>query len=246
MAGAESFEQRPVRTCHLVSGEGIDGLWGDLGVMLPNSSEYRWVPITATSADRIEVEARKPNMLEEQPHSLMAQSLNGRLLWVNLTAVKCVSLCHEGDEWPEPSVDQERSPGRRQVDLVAHPGHQIPLVVSDVLTEFVRTGEWTDDVSERLRVFVDGFLESRRENLSDDTLRRLLLTVRCWMIDGSVLWIDASPASMAEAIADLEVGAAAGLVSLVDNEEGFVSQNVSLKQVAMLEFPAALISGSTN
>ncbi|MEO3430706.1 helix-turn-helix transcriptional regulator [Pelagibius sp. CAU 1746] len=243
LVGEESLKERPVRTWHLVDGDGIDGFWGHFGVMLPGTSIYRWHPLTGCSADSINAEISGARALEDEPLSMVAKTLNGRLLWVSLEAVKCVSLCDEGEEWPEPCADVEVAPGRREPDLEAHPSQVLPLVAYETLTEYVRNDEWPDDVSGRLKQFLETFLNDRSADLSDEHLRRHLLSVKAWMSDGSNLWFPASPASMAGAVADLEVGGAGGLVSLADDEEGFVSQSIALRQVAMLEFPAALLRG---
>jgi len=239
LAGNETLADRPVRSVHMTAREGIDGFWGHLGVLLPAARTYRWYPITAGAAETVANEIERRRWLKDDAPELLIETLNNRLLWLNLAVANGVCLCHDAAEWPQPYQEPLTPGGLAEMDLEVRPDHFLSGEYYQVMTEMIESEEVDSHrVSERLSHQVEAFLSEREDVLGEVELARLLLHARLWMSDGSCQWIEASAESMAEAVSELQLDAGDGLLRLSGPDQGYLSYAISLERVAVLELPA--------
>jgi len=214
-------------------------------ILLPAAKFYRWYPITVGTAETVANEIERKRWLEGDAPELLIETLNNRFLWLNLTIVNGLCLCHDAVEWPQPYQEPLMPGGLAEMDLEVRPDHLVSGEHYQVMTEMIESEEVNPHhVSELLSHQVQAFLSEREDVLGESELARLLLHARVWMSDGSCQWIDASSESMADALSDFQLDAGDGLLRLEGPDQGYLSYAVSLGRVAALELPAARLSSS--
>jgi transcriptional regulator with XRE-family HTH domain len=97
---------------------GLSGFWGHIGVLLNNTNEYLWYPITGNTKSAIE------STMEDK--RMVIPCMNNKLLFLNMSNVKEIILLDEACDQPD----------NTNWDIKVSCG-EIPLVVFDALDDYV-------------------------------------------------------------------------------------------------------------
>ena len=148
----------------------LSGFWGYFGVMLSNSTEYIWYPITKYEA----VKARFMMNCERA----VIPCMNNKLLYLNLTKIKSVVLLEDACDAPynynwDPTVGEG----------------EIPLVVYEVLDDYffdvaendLHDTEYSPKLQEHLNMLI------KEEKWTEEDAHEMIYGIRIRYADGSIV-----------------------------------------------------------
>lgn len=80
--------------------ERIDSFWGHIGILLYNSYVIKWYPITSATANKVECDLHD-DQPDTQTKILAVETLNNRVLFINKSIIKKISLLGDSSDMPK-------------------------------------------------------------------------------------------------------------------------------------------------
>ncbi|MBI9095904.1 MAG: helix-turn-helix transcriptional regulator [Sphaerochaeta sp.] len=210
--------------------DGLDGFWGNIGVLPAHHTASIWYPITLGSVNDAseKIEDGMPFMFE---------SLNNKLVFINPKHIKrFVTLDDAADPFPN---DWEIS--------WHESGYESPEIF-DALEIYMQETYWglgedpDNSLSDSLRAVVKKMVEEYK--LDEDAILQLTNGIRIFYADGSMesyILSDFSSALALYAELDLKL-----IPTTVVIDDGNFTISLPLEAISVIEFPLAKVTGNTD
>ncbi len=205
--------------------EGLDGFWGNLGVLPIHRDKSIWYPITLGG-----VCDTSSKIGEGEP--FMFESLNNKLVFINPSHIKrFVTLDDASDAFPN---DWEVS----WLEF----GHESPEIF-DALEIYMQETYWGDEpdpdnsLSDTLRAGIEKLVEEHK--LDEEAILKLTSGIRIFYADGSMEAYNLREfSSIAALFTEIEFMFAPSVIHIEDDEYSFI---LPLDNIAIIEFPLAKV-----
>ena len=178
LSGGNIFETQIATLDYFVSFNKTDetadlsGFWGHVGILLSNTDEYMWYPITAVVRNELY------KVMDNE--YIVIPCMNNKLLFLYMPNIKEIVFLDEACDAPgfanwNPNVSEG----------------EIPLVVYDVLDEYLwgnfdENDEDDERLSSRFKAFLKKFIAEKE--WSDDDIFDMLNTSTIYYADGKNRW----------------------------------------------------------
>ncbi|PIT52815.1 helix-turn-helix transcriptional regulator [Snodgrassella communis] len=172
--------------------EKIDSFWGHIGILLYNSYVIKWYPITSATANKVECDLHD-DQPDTQTKILAVETLNNRVLFINKSIIKKISLLGDSSDMPK---DWEL-PWDGYQGLGAEEYYNL------IKEYFFNYEHFCENTSEQLQIIIDELIKKNR--ITDDNVLELINDVYIYFHDNTTETISIGDASaLLNSIMDIE------------------------------------------
>ncbi|WP_239349375.1 helix-turn-helix transcriptional regulator [Snodgrassella communis] len=172
--------------------ERIDSFWGHIGILLYNSYVIKWYPITSATANKVECDLHD-DQPDTQTKILAVETLNNRVLFINKSIIKKISLLGDSSDMPK---DWEL-PWDGYQGLGAEEYYNL------IKEYFFNYEHFCENTSEQLQIIIDELIKKNR--ITDDNVLELINDVYIYFHDNTTETISIGDASaLLNSIMDIE------------------------------------------
>ena len=154
----------------------IDSFWGHIGILLCNSNNIKWYPITSATAQRIQESLCYDQDIHDQ--LLSVDTLNNHFLIINTKSIKKISLLDDSSDAPEnweiPWDGYQGLGAEEYYNLIAeyfwdeeyfyeNTSEKLQLVIKDLIEENNFTDENVDEITHNINIY---FSDNTSESIS--------------------------------------------------------------------------------
>lgn len=154
----------------------IDSFWGHIGILLCNSTNIKWYPITSATAQRIQESLCYDEDIHDQ--LLSVDTLNNHFLIINTKSIKKISLLDDSSDAPEnweiPWDGYQGLGAEEYYNLIAeyfwdeeyfyeNTSEKLQLVIKDLIEENNFTDENVDEITHNINIY---FSDNTSESIS--------------------------------------------------------------------------------
>lgn len=200
----------------------FSGFWGHVGILMSNTCEYLWYPITGKTREYIY------KMIENK--RLVIPCMNNKVLYLYMPNIKELILLDEASDQPA------RVNWNNNVSC-----GEIPLVIFEALEDYMFFDEDdTDNISEKLKKAIDEIIKENK--WSDEDIEEMIHVSKIYYEDGKKrctnVEFDDSDSIINEIIESYSYENSETFQNIIcfndtDGSEVFINLN----QISMLEFP---------
>ena len=154
----------------------IDSFWGHIGILLCNSTNIKWYPITSATAQRIQESLCYDEDIHDQ--LLSVDTLNNHFLIINTKSIKKISLLDDSSDAPEnweiPWDGYQGLGAEEYYNLIEeyfwdeeyfyeNTSEKLQLVIKDLIEENNFTDENVDEITHNINIY---FSDNTSESIS--------------------------------------------------------------------------------
>ena len=154
----------------------IDSFWGHIGILLCNSNNIKWYPITSATAQRIQDSLDYDHEIHDQ--LLSVYTLNNHFLIINTNSIKKISLLDDSSDAPEnweiPWDGYQGLGAEEYYNLIEeyfwdeeyfyeNTSEKLQLVIKDLIEENNFTGANVDEITRSINIY---FSDNTSESIS--------------------------------------------------------------------------------
>ena len=154
----------------------IDSFWGHIGILLCNSTNIKWYPITSATAQRIQESLCYDQDIHDQ--LLSVDTLNNHFLIINTKSIKKISLlddsCGAPENWEIPWDGYQGLGAEEYYNLIEeyfwdeeyfyeNTSEKVQLVIKDLIEENNFTEENVDEITHNINIY---FSDNTSESIS--------------------------------------------------------------------------------
>lgn len=154
----------------------IDSFWGHIGILLCNSTNIKWYPITSATAQRIQESLCYDQDIHDQ--LLSVDTLNNHFLIINTKSIKKISLLDDSSDAPEnweiPWDGYQGLGAEEYYNLIVeyfwdeeyfyeNTSEKLQLVIKDLIEENNFTEENVDEITHNINIY---FSDNTSESIS--------------------------------------------------------------------------------
>ncbi len=225
----EPFASRQSSHYHLIFKEekdGLDGFWGNVGILTPHRTKSIWYPITWGTVCALsgKIEVGEPFMFE---------SLNNKLVFINPKHIKrIVTLDDAGDPFPNDWEVAWHEFGFASPEI-------FDALEVYLLEDYLGKDPNPDNtLSEDLRAVVEKLVEEH--NLDEEAILQLTSGLRIFYADGSMESYTLYDFTSAYTLyTNLELGIIPNTVTI---DDGPYTMSLPLEGLSIVEFPLAKVN----
>ncbi|MCO6515077.1 MAG: helix-turn-helix transcriptional regulator [Snodgrassella sp.] len=170
----------------------IDSFWGHIGILLYNSNVIKWYPVTSATANKVECDLHD-DQPDTQTKILAVETLNNRVLFINKSKIKKISLLGDSSDMPK---DWEL-PWDGYQGLGAEEYYNL------IEEYFFNYEHFCENTSEKLQIIIDELIKKNR--ITEDNVLELINDVYIYFHDNTTETISIGDASaLFDSIMDIE------------------------------------------
>ena len=202
----------------------IDSFWGHIGILLCNSNNIKWYPITSATAQRIQ----ESLCYDEDIHDklLSVDTLNNHFLIINTKSIKKISLLDDSSDAPE----------NWEIPWDGYQGLGAEEYYNLIEEYFWNKKYFYKNTSENLQLIVKDLIE--KNNFTEEIVDEMTHSINIYFSDNTSESIRMEYGSnFIEAIINIEMGISK-FISF--NDSNFEKHFISTENIGLIDIPLNL------
>ena len=203
----------------------IDSFWGHIGILLCNSTNIKWYPITSATAQRIQESLCYDQDIHDQ--LLSVDTLNNHFLIINTKSIKKISLlddsCDAPENWEIPWDGYQGLGAEEYYNLIE---------------EYFWDDEYFyENTSENLQLIIKDLIEEN--NLTEENVKEITHSINIYFSDNTSESIRIEyDSKFVDTIMDIELGVSSRFRCFEDlnGEKHFISE----ENIGLIDIPLYL------
>lgn len=202
----------------------IDSFWGHIGILLCNSNNIKWYPITSATAQRIQQNLCCNSVI---PNKLLSvDTLNNHFLIINTKSIKKISLLDDSSDAPE----------NWEIPWDGYQGLGAEEYYNLIEEYFWNKKYFYKNTSENLQLIVKDLIE--KNNFTEEIVDEMTHSINIYFSDNTSESIRMEYGSnFIEAIINIEMGISK-FISF--NDSNFEKHFISTENIGLIDIPLNL------
>lgn len=203
----------------------IDSFWGHIGILLCNSNNIKWYPITSATAQRIQ----ESLCYDEDIHDklLSVDTLNNHFLIINTKLIKKISLLDDSSDAPE----------NWEIPWDGYQGLGAEEYYNLIEEYFLDYEYFYENTSENLQLIIKDLIEEN--NLTEENVKEITHNINIYFSDNTSESISIGyDSKFVDIIMDIELGVSSRFRCFEDlnGEKHFISE----ENIGLIDIPLYL------